>query len=53
MYSFAHDIQRMSEKLRDILSEYVITEDGKIVEGKNSNCFPTDPHGFFNKNLQS
>ena len=43
MYSFAHDIQRMSEKLRDILNEYVITEDGKIVEGKNSNCFATDP----------
>ena len=46
MYSFAHDIQRMSEKLRDILSEYVITEDGKIVEGKNSNCFSTDPMVF-------
>ena len=46
MYSFAHDIQRMSEKLRDILSEYVITEDGKIVEGKNSNCFTTDPMVF-------
>jgi hypothetical protein len=46
MYSFAHDIQRMSEKLRDILSEYVITQDGKIVEGQNSNCFPTDPMVF-------
>ena len=46
MYSFAHDMQRMSEKLRDILSEYVITEDGKIVEGKNSNCFTTDPMVF-------
>jgi hypothetical protein len=46
MYSFAHDIQRMSEKLRDILSEYIITEDGKIVEGKNSNCFSTDPMVF-------
>ena len=46
MYSFAHDIQRMSEKLRDILNEYVITEDGKIVEGKNSNCFATDPMVF-------
>ena len=43
MYSFAHDIQRMSEKLRDILNEYVITEDGKIVSGKNSNCFTTHP----------
>ena len=46
MYSFSHDIQRMSEKLRDILSEYVITQDGKIVEGQNSNCFPTDPMVF-------
>lgn len=43
MYSFVHDIQKMSEKLKDILNEYVITEDGKIAEGKNSNCFTTDP----------
>lgn len=43
MYSFAHDIQRMSEKLRDILNEYVITEEGKIMSGKNSNCFATEP----------
>ena len=35
MYNFFHDIQRMSEKLKDILNEYVITEDGKIVEGKD------------------
>jgi len=46
MYSFAHDIQRMSEKLRDIINEYVITRDGKIVEGKNSNCFTTEPLVF-------
>ena len=46
MYSFAHDIQRMSEKLRDVLNEYVITEEGKIVEGKNSNCFATEPMIF-------
>jgi hypothetical protein len=46
MYSFAHDIQRMSEKLRDILNEYVITEEGKIVSGKNSNCFATEPMIF-------
>lgn len=43
MYSFVHDIKRMCEKLKDILNEYVITEDGKIVEGKNSNCFTTYP----------
>ena len=46
MYSFAHDIQRMSEKLKDILNEYIITEDGKIVEGKNSNCFASEPMIF-------
>ena len=46
MYSFVHDIQRMSEKLRDIINEYVITRDGKIVEGKNSNCFTTEPLVF-------
>ena len=46
MYSFAHDIQRMSEKLRDVLNEYVINEEGKIVEGKNSNCFATEPMIF-------
>lgn len=43
MYSFAHDIQRMSEKLRDIINEYVITRDGKIVSGDKTNCFSTDP----------
>ena len=46
MYSFAHDIQKMSEKLGDIINEYVITRDGKIVEGKNSNCFATEPMVF-------
>ena len=46
MYSFAHDIQRMSEKLRDVLNEYVITEEGKIVGGQNSNCFATEPMIF-------
>jgi hypothetical protein len=43
IYEFAHDIQRMSEKLRDILSEYVISKDGKIVNGNNSNYFMTEP----------
>ena len=33
----------MSEKLRDILNEYVISEEGKLVSGKNSNCFTTEP----------
>ena len=36
----------MSEKLRDILNEYVITEEGKIVSGNNSNCFATEPMIF-------
>ena len=43
VYSFAHDIQRMSEKLRDVLSEYVISREGKLVSGINSNCFSGEP----------
>ena len=46
MYSFAHDIQRMSEKLRDVLGEYVISRDGKLVSGINSNCFSGEPMIF-------
>jgi hypothetical protein len=42
MYSFAHDIQRMSEKFRDILNEYVLTRDGKIVSSEKSNCFSAE-----------
>lgn len=42
MYSFAHDIQRMSEKLRDILNEYVITQEGKILSRANSNCYTAE-----------
>ena len=43
MYSFVHDIQRMSEKLRDVLSEYVVSREGKLVSGINSNCFSGEP----------
>ena len=43
MYSFAHDIQRMSEKLRDVISEYIISQDGKLINGNNSKCYPSDP----------
>jgi hypothetical protein len=46
MYSFAHDMQRMSEKLRDVISEYVISQDGKLVNGNNSKCYPSDPLVF-------
>lgn len=44
MYSQFHDIENMCGKLSDILNEYVINEDGKIVAGKNSNCFTTEPY---------
>lgn len=37
-----HDIQRMAYNLRDIISEYVITEDGKIVNKDYSNCYPSE-----------
>ena len=43
MTSFAHDIQRMSEKLGDALNEYVITQTGKIVNGNKSNVFSIEP----------
>ena len=46
MYSFAHDIQRMSEKLRDVISEYVISQDGKLINGNSSKCYPSDPAVF-------
>ena len=46
MYSFAHDIQRMSEKLRDVISEYIINQDGKLINGNNSKCYPSDPMVF-------
>ena len=39
IYTFAHQIQRMSEKVGDLLVQYVITENGKIIsntEGKVS-----------------
>ena len=35
MYSFAHDIQRMSEKMRKIISEYVLSKEGKIISNEN------------------
>ena len=42
MYNFAHDIQRMSEKLRDVVNEYVISQEGKIGSRENSNCYTTE-----------
>jgi hypothetical protein len=41
--SFAHDIQRMSHKFQDILNEYVITQEGKIVSGNKSNVYSIEP----------
>ena len=39
IYSFAHDIQRMSEKLKKILNQYIITQEGKIVAGNLTKGF--------------
>jgi len=39
IHSFSHDILVMSENLRDILNEYVISQEGKIVSKSNSNCY--------------
>lgn len=41
--SLMYGFQKMSEELKKILSEYVITQDGKIISGANSNCYTTEP----------
>jgi UDP-N-acetylglucosamine 2-epimerase len=46
VYSFAHDIQRMTEKLRDVLHEYVLSPDGKLVNGDSLHCFSGEPTIF-------
>jgi len=43
MEGFSYDIRRMSDVLIEVISEYVISQEGKIVNGANSNCFTTDP----------
>lgn len=43
MSAFAHDVQRMTDKLGDFLGEYVITPEGKITSGKNVDYFPSEP----------
>ena len=41
--NFAIDIQRMSDKLEKIVMEYVITQDGKIVNRVKTNGYTTGP----------
>lgn len=36
---FLVDFGRVSQRMRDMLSEWVITQDGKIARGQNSNCY--------------
>lgn len=43
---FMVDFQRMSKRLEKVLSEYVITKEGKIVESSKSNCYILDPLVF-------
>lgn len=42
IYSFAHDISRMSEKLKNVLNQYIITQEGKIVAGNLTKGFTDD-----------
>lgn len=42
--SFVTDIQKMSDKLSELVSEFMITSDGKVVLGKNANCFASEPN---------
>jgi hypothetical protein len=39
---FIRDVEKMSNELQEYLSEFVITQDGKIVSGKNSNVSVLD-----------
>ena len=41
--SLVYGIQKMSDELQKILTEYVITQDGKIVQGDKSDCYATGP----------
>ena len=42
IYSFAHDIKRMSDKLELALNKYIITKEGKIVSGDLNKGSATD-----------
>ena len=44
--NFAIDIQKMSDKLEKIVMEYVITQDGKIVNRVKTNGYTTGPLNF-------
>lgn len=44
--TFTRDIEIMSDKLKNLISEFVINQEGKIVSGKNSNCYTTEPMIF-------
>jgi hypothetical protein len=46
---FLSDVQTMSDKLKDILMEFVVTEEGKIINGKGSNVYTLDPFIFSTK----
>jgi hypothetical protein len=40
--SFGYDIKRMSEKLQDIIDEYTITQEGKIIKGNTGKAFSSE-----------
>lgn len=40
---FVRDVEKMSDELKKILMEFVISKDGKIVSGKNSDVYVLDP----------
>ena len=42
MDDFLVDVGRISQKMNEILSEWVITQDGKIARGANSNCYSVE-----------
>jgi hypothetical protein len=52
IYSFVHDISRMSEKLKNILNQYIITQEGKIVAGNLTKGF-TDEGSVWEINYEA
>lgn len=40
---FVRDVEKMSDELKKILMEFVISKDGKIVSGINSDVYVLDP----------
>ena len=43
IYTFAHEIQRVSERMGHILSEYGISKEGKMIKNENGEIVLSEP----------